>query len=173
MYMFLAKNSYFPKEISGFSAVSASCCWSCHLDLSGACAESRNCHVCSHLCPLELPKSVSSSERVLHRDDLLGAELFPVLPLLFDLFPWGFGMFKPWQSEGWVELNTRLSLFQVQSKFLGLIFKLNPTFKLDELYWRVDLGIAVKSLWISLFPPVPAVCINPTDVLLFPWDLRL
>lgn len=173
MYTFLAKPLSFPEEISGFSAMSASCWWSCHLDLSEPCAESRNCHVWSHLCPLELPKGVSSSGRVLHRDDLLGVGLFPILPLLFDLFPWGFGVFKPWQSEGWVELNRRLSLFQVQSQFLGLTFKLNPAFKLDELYWRVDLGVAVKSLWISLFPPVPAVCINPSDVPLFPWDLRV
>lgn len=64
-----------------------------------------------------------------------------------------------------MQVNRRLSLFQVKSKFLGL------TFKLDELYWRVDLGVAVKSLLISLFPPVPAVCINPGDVLLFPWVL--
>lgn len=99
----------------------------------------------------------------------MGAELFPVLPLLFDLFPWGFGVFKPWQSE----VNRRSSLFQVKSKSLGLTFELNPTFKLDELYWRVDLGAAVKSLLVSLFPPVPAVCINPMDVLLFPLDFRL
>lgn len=172
-YTFLARNSFFPEEISG-----CFCCVCFVLmelppgSVWGLCKEQELSCLLS-LCPPELPKSVSSSEKVLHRDDLLGAGLFPLLPLLFDLFPWGFGLFKPWQSEGWVEVNRRLSLFQLKSKFLGLTVKLNPTFKVDELYWRVDLGVAVRSLWISLFPPVSAAGIKPLDVLLFPLDFRL
>lgn len=169
--MFLAKNSLFPRRFQAVFALSAFCWWSCHLDLSEACAKCRNCHVCSHCAPLSCQKVSAALRRFCTGMIFWELSFSPILPLLFDLFPWGFGLFKPWQMEGWVEVNRRLSLFQLKSKFLVLTFKLNPTFKLDELYWRVDLGVAVRLLLISLLPPVP--CINPMDVLLSPEDFRL